>query len=198
MPRVGKPVHTPDGDGVVAEVNILKESVRVRISKGNDMTELKEYPADQVQRLNGFQPQPAAASEEAEDAPDPEIMQALKASEMDVPDDDADAALPPDDKEGEAPEERPAPQRRRPSQRLQQQPRQERPRRRQPETDAAGENHHPPRPPRPPRAPKTPESAPKAAPQPAAKPEPAKPALAPAAPKRDPWVVPEEFRQKHE
>ena len=197
MPRVGKPVHTPDGDGVVAEVNILKESVRVRISKGNDMTELKEYPADQVQRLNGFQPQPAAASEEAEDAPDPEIMQALKASEMDVPDDDADAALPPDDKEGEAPEERPAPQRRRPSQRQQQQPRQERPRRRQPEADAAGENHRPPRPPRPPRAPKAAESAPKAAPQPAAKPEPAKPAPAPAAPKRDPWVVPEEFRQKH-
>ncbi len=61
LPRVGKPVRTPDGDGVVAEVNILKETVRVRISKGNDMTELKDYPADQVQRLNGPQPQPAAS-----------------------------------------------------------------------------------------------------------------------------------------
>ena len=187
LPRVGKPVHTPDGDGVVAEVNILKESVRVRITKSNDMTELKDYPADQVQRITGVQPQPAAADTD-EDAPDPQIMHALKASEMDVPDDDADAALPPDDST-ETAEEQPE-QRRKPAPRPQQ--RQGRPPRKP--ADAATDNaeaapQRPPRPPRPRRNPDSaPQQAPKAAPQPASE--------KPAAQKRDPWVVPEEFRQK--
>ncbi len=187
LPRVGKPVHTPDGDGVVAEVNILKESVRVRITKSNDMTELKDYPADQVQRITGVQPQPVAADTD-EDAPDPQIMHVLKASEMDVPDDDADAALPPDDST-ETAEEQPE-QRRKPAPRPQQ--RQNRPPRKP--ADAATDNAEaaPQRPPRPPRPRRNPDSAPqqvpKAAPQPASE--------KPAAQKRDPWVVPEEFRQK--
>lgn len=57
MPRAGKEVITPDGPGVVIDVNVLKETVRVRIPKG-DGTELKDYPASSVQR-------PAAATAKA-------------------------------------------------------------------------------------------------------------------------------------
>ena len=184
MPRVGKLVRTPDGEGTVADVNILKETVRVRISKGNDMTELKDYPADQVHRVNGAQAQPAVPAEDQEDSPDPEIMHALRASEIDVPDEDADAALPPDDSEEQAPAEEPA-ARRKPNPR----PLPPRPARREAPRKSS-ENNSP---------------APESAPQPErGKPTPAPKAPAPqpgAAPakqpqKRDPWVVPEEFRQK--
>lgn len=49
MPKVGKEVITPDGPGVVWELNVIKESVRVRIQKG-DSSELRDYPMEDVQR----------------------------------------------------------------------------------------------------------------------------------------------------
>ena len=49
MPKVGKEVITPDGPGVVWDLNIIKETVRVRIQKG-DSSELKDFPMDDVQR----------------------------------------------------------------------------------------------------------------------------------------------------
>ena len=51
MPRIGKEVITPDGNGTVVELNILKETVRVRIPKG-DGTEQKDYPLEEVRRLH--------------------------------------------------------------------------------------------------------------------------------------------------
>ena len=50
MPKVGKDVITPDGTGTVIDLNILKETVRVRIPKG-DSTEQKDYPLEDVQRV---------------------------------------------------------------------------------------------------------------------------------------------------
>ncbi len=187
LPRVGKPVHTPDGDGIVAEVNILRETVRVRINKGNDMTELKDYPADQVQRLTGApaQPVPAAADDQG-DEPDPEIMHALRASEMDVPDDDSDSQLPPDDIEEQPAPEQPAAQRK-PAPR----PRNPRPARGQRPAEQKGAENNTGTP----SGSRTPnDRKPEPAPQPApAAPVPEKP-KASDPPKRDPWVVPEEFR----
>ena len=65
MPRVGRDVMTPDGIGTVQEVNILKETVRVRITNG-DSSELKDYPAEAVKRLGGRrnEPEPADLDEE--------------------------------------------------------------------------------------------------------------------------------------
>ena len=51
MPRVGKEVMTPDGPGTVWDLNIVKETVRVRVQKG-DTTELKDYPNGDVQRVD--------------------------------------------------------------------------------------------------------------------------------------------------
>ena len=52
MPRVGREVMTPDGVGTVQEINILRETVRVRIVNG-DNAEIRDYPADSVKRLSG-------------------------------------------------------------------------------------------------------------------------------------------------
>ena len=110
LPRVGRLVRTPDGDGVVTEVSILKERVKVRVPKGNDDFEIREYPVKDIQKLSGSKPMPRAeqAQEDSEeDAPDPEIMHALKASEMDVPDEDPIPVPPEDDlEEEEQPKER--------------------------------------------------------------------------------------------
>lgn len=51
LPHIGRDVHTPDGRGTVVELNPLKESVKVRISKGQDSYEYKEFPGTEVQRL---------------------------------------------------------------------------------------------------------------------------------------------------
>ena len=60
MPRVGRDVMTPDGVGTVQEINILKETVRVRIVNG-DNSEIKDYPADQVKRMGGRRGEPEIA-----------------------------------------------------------------------------------------------------------------------------------------
>ena len=64
MPKVGKEVMTPDGPGVVWDLNIIKETVRVRIQKG-DNSELKDFPMEEVQRIGGPQNQSAPKSVEA-------------------------------------------------------------------------------------------------------------------------------------
>lgn len=59
MPKVGKEVITPDGNGVVWDLNIIKETVRVRLQKG-DSSELKDFPLADVQRVGAVPPAPAA------------------------------------------------------------------------------------------------------------------------------------------
>ncbi len=70
MPRMGKEVITPDGVGTVVDLNILKETVRVRIPKG-DGAEQKDYPLANVQRV---QPpaRPPKKLKPGENAPAPE------------------------------------------------------------------------------------------------------------------------------
>lgn len=58
MPHVGRDAITPDGRGVVVEVNALRERVKVRLPKGNDGSEIREYDASEVQRVA---PPPAAS-----------------------------------------------------------------------------------------------------------------------------------------
>lgn len=65
MPRVGKEVITPDGTGVVWDLNIIKETVRVRIQKG-DSSELRDYPVEDIQRPG--QAAPAREETPREDA----------------------------------------------------------------------------------------------------------------------------------
>ena len=50
MPRIGKEVSTPDGTGTVSDLNIVKETVFVRITNG-DSSEIKEYPLEKVEKI---------------------------------------------------------------------------------------------------------------------------------------------------
>ena len=70
MPKVGKEVITPDGPGVVWDLNIIKETVKVRIQKG-DSSELKDFPMEEVQRPGAanVRHEEAAAPAETAEAP---------------------------------------------------------------------------------------------------------------------------------
>ena len=50
MPKVGREVITPDGTGPVSDLNIVKETVFVRLMNG-DTSEIKEYPLEEISRL---------------------------------------------------------------------------------------------------------------------------------------------------
>ncbi len=93
MPKVGKEVITPDGSGVVVDLNILKETVRVRIPKG-DGAEQKDFPMADVQRVA-----PPVREKAKGEKPAPERAEAAEkdaASPADEPD-NADVALPQED-----------------------------------------------------------------------------------------------------
>ena len=50
LPRVGKDIVTPDGVGVITEINVIKERVRVRMRQDDDTFDVKEYDIDEVRR----------------------------------------------------------------------------------------------------------------------------------------------------
>ena len=51
LPRVGKDIMTPDGVGVVTEINVLRERVKVRVKTGDDTFEVREYELPDVRKL---------------------------------------------------------------------------------------------------------------------------------------------------
>ncbi len=62
LPRVGKDIVTPDGVGVITEINAIKERVKVRIRVDDDSFDVREYAIDDVRRPG---PGDAAAVREA-------------------------------------------------------------------------------------------------------------------------------------
>ena len=64
MPKIGKEVETPEGFGTVMDLNILKETVTVRIFKG-DSSELKTFPVDDLKWLRPTPPQEKKAEGES-------------------------------------------------------------------------------------------------------------------------------------
>ncbi|MBR1560264.1 MAG: stage 0 sporulation family protein, partial [Clostridia bacterium] len=62
VPRVGKDIVTPDGVGVITDINVIKETIRVRIRQDDDSFDVREYPIDEVRRPG---PDDAAAIREA-------------------------------------------------------------------------------------------------------------------------------------
>jgi len=60
VPKVGKDIVTPDGVGVIVEINAIREKVKVRIrTSEEDNFEIREYSMDDV-RKPGPEDQPAA------------------------------------------------------------------------------------------------------------------------------------------
>ena len=71
MPRVVREIITPDGSGVINAINVLEETVRVRIAVG-DSFELREYKIDDCQRPGQDErkprPEEDATAEDAQQA----------------------------------------------------------------------------------------------------------------------------------
>ena len=61
LPKVGKDIVTPDGVGVLSEINAIRECVKVRI-KADDSFDVREYPISEVRKPG---PDDSAAVREA-------------------------------------------------------------------------------------------------------------------------------------
>ncbi|MBQ9010029.1 MAG: stage 0 sporulation family protein [Clostridia bacterium] len=57
MPKIGRELMTPDGIGVITAINVLSETVTVRLTVG-DSFENRVYAIDDCQRLDGGRPAP--------------------------------------------------------------------------------------------------------------------------------------------
>ena len=53
MPKVGSEVGSPDGRGIVASVNMLKMTVKVKIDDQNGGLIYKDFPVDQIRFKKG-------------------------------------------------------------------------------------------------------------------------------------------------
>ena len=65
VPKVGREVMTEDGAGTITEINVIKESVKLRMRTADDSYEIREYKVDDVRRLT---PEEHQAEQEAKQA----------------------------------------------------------------------------------------------------------------------------------
>ena len=64
MPKTDTPVDTPKGKGTIAEVNLLRRTVKVRLSEGPDTTSLQSWSVDRLgYTLNGEYKEPLPEEE---------------------------------------------------------------------------------------------------------------------------------------
>ena len=109
MPRVGREIITPDGSGVINAINVLEETVRVRIAVG-DSFELREYKIDDCQRPGQDErkprPEEDATAEDAQQAAENAEDGAAETGEQNPP--KKQEQRPP---RGERPERAPRPER---------------------------------------------------------------------------------------
>lgn len=109
MPRVGREIITPDGSGVINAINVLEETVRVRIAVG-DSFELREYKIDDCQRPGQDErkprPEEDATAEDAQQAAENAEDGAAETAEPNPP--KKQEQRPP---RGERPERAPRPER---------------------------------------------------------------------------------------
>ena len=109
MPRVGREIITPDGSGVINAINVLEETVRVRIAVG-DSFELREYKIDDCQRPGQDErkprPEEDATAEDAQQAAENAEDGAAETAEPNLP--KKQEQRPP---RGERPERAPRPER---------------------------------------------------------------------------------------
>jgi len=83
LPRVGKEIMTPDGIGVVTEIGVIREKVKVRLHQPDDTYDIREFSLDEVCK-------PGEALPERSEEPSQEEME----QEL-LPEDDFLAGIPP-------------------------------------------------------------------------------------------------------
>ncbi|MBR3918245.1 MAG: stage 0 sporulation family protein [Clostridia bacterium] len=65
LPGVGSVVETPEGQGVITEVNLLRETVKIRLDRETE-TDLVVYPVDEIKVLHKKHFSPTAKHEDGE------------------------------------------------------------------------------------------------------------------------------------
>ncbi len=73
LPKPGKAIATPDGEGTLTEISVTREKVKVRLRLNDDTYEIREYNLDEVSKVGG-RPRPSKEEKEAEQAFDPELQ----------------------------------------------------------------------------------------------------------------------------
>ena len=64
LPRVGREIMTPDGVGIVTEIGVIREKVKVRMREPDDTFDVREYDLDAVCKPGEALPERYAAQQE--------------------------------------------------------------------------------------------------------------------------------------
>lgn len=56
LPKVGREVITPDGSGIITEINVIREKVRVRMQLPDGTFDVREYRLEEVSKPNSASP----------------------------------------------------------------------------------------------------------------------------------------------
>lgn len=67
MPRPGRDVRTPDGDGTVLENNVITEKTRVRVTLADGTFDVRDYPFRELTPLNTRHPELVESDESADE-----------------------------------------------------------------------------------------------------------------------------------
>ena len=70
MPRPGRDVRTPDGDGTVLENNVITEKTRVRVTLADGTFDVRDYPFRELTPLNTRHPEMVESDESADEVND--------------------------------------------------------------------------------------------------------------------------------
>lgn len=70
MPRPGRDVRTPDGDGTVLENNVITEKTRVRVTLADGTFDVRDYPFRELTPLNTCHPELVETDESADEVND--------------------------------------------------------------------------------------------------------------------------------
>ena len=70
MPRPGRDVRTPDGDGTVLENNVITEKTRVRVTLADGTFDVRDYPFRELTPLNTRHPELVESDESADEVND--------------------------------------------------------------------------------------------------------------------------------
>lgn len=96
LPKVGREVITPDGSGIITEINVIREKVRVRMQLPDGTFDVREYGLEEVSKPNSASP--ARPAQEPSDS-DEKDLESFDGGEPDGPAEQMD--------ENPAPEPRP-------------------------------------------------------------------------------------------
>lgn len=70
MPRPGRDVRTPDGDGTVLENNVITDKTRVRVTLADGTFDVRDYPFRELTPLNTRHPELVESDESADEVND--------------------------------------------------------------------------------------------------------------------------------